>query len=226
MAGVAAIGARPRFMPRYAKLNYSHPLSNGLIFCGIPALGTDLVDNRNCTTFNADRSPSMFGFTSRVAWPNAQTADTAILSGAHTIGIAASFLGTPSSTIAAFDRSNYSSEASNAGWALNYINTSRIRYNVFNNNGAANYALDTTAMSNHGTVVGTSDGSTRRSIYIDGLRSNTTTSGNFVPNNSTDNLAMNAGGGTAVTVACIWGRQLSDNEIAMFAADPFCMLSY
>lgn len=224
MAGVAAIGVRQRFNPLNARLNYSHPLAVGLVFCGIPYLGVDLMKNRNATSFASGRNPGAFGAARRATWANARTTDMSFTTGGHTLAVAFNFLGTVSSNEPALRRGSYNSEGSNTGYEFGGSATNRAKYTMFRNNGSSNYVFQSSTIPRNGVLVATTDGTTKR-LYENGLQTTSSTSGNLLPVDSTADVNINFGG-TSASIACAWSRVLSTNEIAMFTADPYCVLSY
>lgn len=226
MAGVAAIGARQRFNPLNARMNYSHPLAKDLVFCGIVYLGVDLMKNRNCFDFRAEKNPGGFGVARQIRFTAEQTTDMTFTAGSFTLAIANNYIGTPAGGENTFRRSSYTSEATNAGWNMqaNVSGTAVTRVQLSRNNGAANYDFTSGTLPRHGTTVFTTDGVTKK-IFTDGLETASSTTGNLLPLDANTTVQMNFGN-TSVSIACAWNRVLSTNEIAMFHADPYCMLSY
>lgn len=224
MAGVAAIGVRQRFNPLNARMNYSHPLAAGLVFCGIPYLGVELMKNRNASSFVNERNASAFGTARRTTWDNNRTTDMSFTTGSFTIATAYNILGTVSAAQPSLRRGSYSSEGNNQGYEFGAGGTNRALFVIFRNNGSSNYMLDTTNFSRQVVQFGTSDGTTKR-IYNGALQATSSTSGNLLPVDSTADVNINFGG-TSASIACAWNRVLSTNEIAMYAADPYCLLSY
>lgn len=222
MAGVAAIGARQRFNPLNARMNYSHPLAKDLVFCGLPYLGVDLAKNRNAFTFTNARKAGMYGFACEVEWDANRTTDMEFTTGSFTIAIAQSVNNTANHT--AFKRGTYTSETVNSGFQLYQHSTPASRFVIFANNGGTSYIQDAQRRVYHGTITGTGDGTTKR-IYCDSRQEDSSTTGNQRPITTTGSVAINDGD-TSTSLACAWNRVLSTNEIAMFTADPYCMLSY
>lgn len=220
MAGVAAIGVRRGFVPQHAILNSSHPLAVGLVFCGIPALGYELAKNRPVSSSLAEKTPSSYGFSSRATWSNASTVDMEFSSGSHTNAVAYNYFGAPSGAQKFFRRSTYVSESSNSGWELNGNTGPVTNYTLFRND--SNYVFSASAFVYDGVAVGISDGTTKR-IYINSQQITSSTTGNLLPVATTADVNMSFGG--SATIACSWDRVLTSNEIAMFVADPFCMLN-
>jgi hypothetical protein len=144
--------------------------------------------------------------------------------GSFTIATAYNYLGTVSSSEPSFRRGGYTSEATNQGWQFGAGGTNRATLTLFRNNGSSNYLLEA-GISRQVVQFGTSDGTTKR-IYNDALQAVSSTSGNLLPvEHLTADVNINFGG-TSASIACAWNRVLSTNEIAMYAADPYCLLSY
>lgn len=224
MAGVAAIGARQRFNPLNARMNYSHPLAMGLVFYGLPYLGVDLMKNRNADSFLGYRDAGGFGAACRLAWTNARTTDMSFTTGAHTIGMAYNFVGSASFGQQVIRRASYTSETVNSGWEHG-VQTGTLSMNVmFRNNGSLNYLFTSSTFLRHVVQFSTTNGTTKQ-IYGNALQLASSTSGNLLPVDSTTDLDMNFSS-TSASVVCAWSRVLSTNEIAMFTADPYCILSY
>jgi len=225
MAGVAAIGARQRFNPLGARMNYSHPLAKDLVFCGTPYSGVDFAKSRNVSSFQGDRNAGPFGAARRALWTNANTTDMSFTTGSHTLAVATNALGTITSSSLAFRRSAYVSETSNTGWGMGGTGTDSTLYEIFRDNSLSNYNFTATDFPRHSVIVTSSDGTTK-SIYHNALQAASSTSGNLLPIDSVANVNINFSSTQSAAIACAWNRVLSTNEIAMFVADPFCMLSY
>lgn len=226
MAGVAAIGVRQRFNPLNARMNYSHPLAKDLLFCGIVYLGVDLMKNRNCFDSRTEKNPGGFGVARQIRFDADRTTDMTFTTGSFTVAAATNFLGTPTGGENIFRRSNYTSESSNAGWNLqfNVSGGATTNLEIFRNNSSASYTFQASGLARHGTSVSTSDGVTKK-IFSNGLEIGSSTTGNLNPLDANTTVQMNFGA-TSASIACAWNRVLSTNEIAMFHADPYCMLSY
>lgn len=224
-----ALGVRRRFVPSSASVDWSHPLAQGLQFCGVSSLGLDLAKNRIGSVSGHTNTSSVYGPTKLVSWTNAQTTDLAFTSGPYTIATA-SVLSANNTYYASMDRSVYVSESNSQGWAMQSRPNSDARPGLssisLRNNSVANYVIHTGTLAPLGSYVHLvrSNGSNLRELFVDGLR-RATNANNANPVSSSANLTMTVTSFT-VTLGLCWSRSLSDNEIAMLTADPFCFLRY
>lgn len=224
MAGVASVGARKRFVPNSARLNYSHPLAAGLLFCGVPRLGVDLARNMVGTRRGPVDAASQFGAAFDMSWANNITGHLELTSGPHSIAIAFSKNIFSTNYTVSIARYTFTSASSNTGWALGGTldSASTQNYTVYSN--LANELIATTS-TYHGTQFGTSDGTTRR-LFLDMIQSNQSSSSPIFPLATTGELRMGDNSNHRVALACIWNRTLNDAERSLFVEDPFCLLSY
>jgi hypothetical protein len=204
-----------------------------LEFCGIPSIGLDLAKNRVGSNISVagqthGTRPSVFGPTFVANWSNASTTDLAFTSGPFTVAIAARLLST-SSFFTTFSRGNYVSETNNQGWYTQFRSSSSIGTSMlsFRNNGSSQYMLATNVSepTDNYVQVTRSNGVNLRELFV--IRNTQT---NFVSTaNNANPIASTATtfvgtNDNVVSIALGWSRSLSDNEIALFNADPFCML--
>lgn len=229
MPGVAAIGVRQRFTPLSAKMNWSHPLTHRILFCGVPHLGVEYAKSRPATNgpLATEQGASAFGTAMYGLWTNAATTDLQFLSGAFTVAQAYTNKDFTNSYTRCFTRFTYTSETANDGWELRHGQSGFPQTCMFRNNGSSAYLLQGATTLDHGILILTSTGASR-SLYVNALVSSTSTTGNLNPVATTANTSVNWSGTGKLpgSIACAWDRVLSAGEIAMFVADPFCMLSY
>lgn len=229
-----ALGLRKRFVPLAASVDWSHSLASDLEFCGVPTLGIDLAKMRPATfvaasgqTYSSDASG--FGATLTVSWANNATTDLAFLSGPFTVAVAARLLNVDATQVS-FGRSAYVSESNNQGWALqrrmSSSGTRGFSFTSYQNNAASSYACTNavTAVAQTYVQIGRSNGSNLRENFVNGTRLATNVN-NANPVNSTEPLLIGTLNNVP-TIAVAWSRALSNNEIAMFTADPFALLRY
>jgi len=229
-----ALGVRKRFVPLSASVDWSHPLSANLEFCGVPTLGLDLAKMRPATFVAASgqtytSSASGFGATITASWANNQTTDLAFLSGPFSVAVGARLLNIDVRDVS-FGRSLYSSESINQGWVLQRRESSSITrgfsFSSFGNNTSASYACSNlvTAVAQTYVQVGRSNGSNLRENFVNGTRL-ATNSANPNPLSTTEPLLIGTTSNVP-TIALAWSRSLTDAEVAMLTADPFCLLRY
>lgn len=229
-----ALGLRKRFTPLAASLDWSHPLAADLEFCGVPTLGVDLAKMRPAKflaasgqTYSSDASG--FGATLTASWANNATTDLAFLSGPFTVAVAARLLNVDATQVS-FGRSAYVSESNSQGWLLqrrpSVSGTRGFSFTSFRNNSAANYACSNAiaAVAQTYVQVGRSNGSNLRENFVNGIQLATNVN-NSNPVDSTEPLLVGTLNNVP-TIAIAWSRALSNNEIAMFTADPFSLLRY
>ncbi len=125
----------------------------------------------------------------------------------------------------------YSSEGSNSGWDLQLRSlddgAAGLNFVIFNNGAGGQYLCQFIGGFTAGDqmVLGTSDGSSTKSIYS-GLSKTTHATAHFSPASSASSALSVAGnaGTSKLYVGCAWGRQLSDAEVQAFYLDPFSMI--
>lgn len=222
-----AIGLRPRFAPNpaTARVDWSHPLAQGLMFYALG--GIDLVTRAAlspqpaASTASPTRSgPAVGGgiiagsTLPSTTFPTARCSMFAVASYGAGTGYESTVAFHGSSTGAGllFDRSNGRLTYLNRAIAVHDLATGLSRNTV--------YTIGSTCAGNGGTIVG----------YIDGNRQSTATLGTMNPVTTgsywllaTDNGNL-AAADSRLTCGGIWNRVLSDAEMAQVHADPFCML--
>lgn len=222
--------------PPGAKLDWSHPLTIGLIsyFVCNEGGGTprDLVRDRGSSAEGTWGS-GMRGVTCR-NWQcvPALSEDVDITSGPWSVAAgfqqgAAHVAGQYAEVL---KHRNYVNETTNQGWALRILSNSENVYafEVYRNGSAASYRLTSTSpqdagANKHHTIVGTSSGSLRI-LYFDGQKQNSTA-------NNTNPLASTAEGiGQSTPVSDgtswggVWSRELTPQEALWLHAEPYDFL--
>lgn len=230
-----AIGVRRQFIPQTAKVDLAHPLSAGLVFCFIPSIAKDLVNGLqmgNAGIVVEGFGNTGYGFTIKMSFSNASTTNQAYTSGPFSVGVACKRPNASTYPIA-FSRGRWDGNLNTSGWSIQHFPTSTAwSFNV--GRGDSNYSLgaNVTFAVGTDTVVGTSNGVNQRRIYVNGRLMNSGTN-NINPLTTPNGVSIGRGeafepGGASVdsAICCSWNRLLSQNEVAMFATDPFCLLSY
>lgn len=233
-----AIGVRKRFLSSKASLDFSHPLANGMLFCGVPSLNTDFARQRRMwgtfTQSVSGQTPyerSKFGPGPAMYLPYFESLDFAFGSGAFSVAAAGT---TRAGTSGAFFGRGYS-YFYGGGWALARESDSKWNFKIMNvaQDSLQDCKASTTSVAGDNVVIGTSNGVNARSLYLDGVLMNTvstlvntttptyTGSGLFVGNGYSFN-GWNVYYPT--TIACAWNRELNEQDVRMFTDDPFCML--
>jgi len=229
-----ALGVRRRFVPSSASVDWSHPLAQGLEFCGIPSISLDIAKGRVATNVVSapqvyGERPSDFGLATVARWENNATTDLGFTSGPFSIAVINTVFDN-TGYFTSFGRSAYVSESNNQGWELSSRPTADTRRGLSfvsnRNNNVTSYALSTLVVASPGTYVhvGRSNGSNLRELFINGLRLNSTAS-NINPLSSTGPLFLGTSN-NATVIALAWNRSINNNEIAMLTSSPFCLLRY
>lgn len=229
-----ALGVRRRHVPTSAAVDWSHSLAQNLQFCGLSHLALDIAKNRKGVSIPTapqvyGARSSAFGLATVAAWDNASTTDLAFTSGPWTVAVVGQVYGV-SAQYEMFGRSVYVSESSNQGWAIQSRPTSSatrgLGFVSYNNNAAASYVCTNATLATLGTyvAVGRSNGSNLREVFHNGLRIATNVN-NPNPPASAGVLTLGTDNTTGV-IGYAWNRALTNTEIGMLTADPFCLLRY
>lgn len=227
-----ALGLRKAFTPNYAAVDWSHPLSQRLEFCGVPSLGLDLAKMRPATSVAASGQtyellPSRYGQSLIANWSNASTTDLAFTSGPFTLAVVSNLSGT-STAYNAFARRVYVDEANNQGWGmqLRFLSPLGANFQSLRNNSVTFWQCTPSSTIATGSYVhvGRSNGTNFRELFQNGLRI-AATSANANPVDSSGDLILGSQGATT-SIGLAWSRFLTNVEIAQLTADPFCMLRY
>lgn len=232
MPGIA-IGARPRFAPAYPKINYSHPLSAGLIGCVYTPLLKNLSTQQPgfAATVLTKTSPTLFGESLTFRQSSVFSPELSLASGPWTIGCSYTIKGTTGYYPDSWYRQRYISATDCQGWVLTGNNTTLNASVVMRRNDNGEFP-SSTKYSGSGTNIAVSNGINLVEQYLNALRVSSTSTANANPLDLAGNTQLRVGtyssadNEVGVTIACAWSRVLSLNEITMFEADPFCMLSY
>lgn len=235
-----AIGVRQRFLSSRSSLDFSHPLTNGMIFCAVPVLNTDFARQRRTSfayTYTVfGQTPferSKFGPGPGMYFTWNESLLFSFTSGAFSIGAAGSSRSGVNGAL--FGRGYYYFYS--GGWALVRESDSKWNFKLMNNaqDSLQDCKAPNASPAGDNVIVGTSNGVDARKLYVDGQLANTvSTLVNATTGGSTStNYGMYVGNGYAfagwsnyypTTIACAWNRELTQQEVSLFSADPFCML--
>jgi len=229
MPGVLQYGRPRRALPRARqRINWDHPLAQGLVWCEMPRDQRELVTGLAPSSAPANATATRYGQgLGTTAYSNATTSALAFTSGPFTV-MSVARIADVSNYWDLFSRLAYSSESVNSGWAIQHRPGSGlgkgIGFVVFNNNGELNYALTpgTAATVGDYVVAGVSDGTTR-SLWINGVRANTTTN-NPSPASTAGDLASGSTSNVLAVLNLAWKRALPTDQILAAYDDPFQML--
>jgi len=227
-----ALGLRKGFVPNSANIDWAHPLSSRLEFCGVPSLGLDLAKMRpailTATSGQTHGSkPDRYGPSLIANWSNADTTDLAFTSGPWTLAVVTHLYG-GGAFYDTFRRHVYVGESNNQGWGIQ-INTTAppgASFLSFRNNSAANWrcSQNQTIPFRSYVHIARSNGSNLRELFANGLRV-AFVSTNVNPVDSAGSLILGNADVTS-SIGFAWSRSLSNNDIALLTADPFCILRY
>lgn len=121
----------------------------------------------------------------------------------------------------------YSDESTNKGWGLTTRgDTDKFAFLSMNNNGSANYRLESNTLvaSGNWSLVGTSDGITRR-LYVNGKQETTTTTNANPATALGVSIGNSTGNYKCHNYICVaWARELSADEISKWHRNPFGLL--
>lgn len=211
-----------------ARIDWSHPLANGLQSCCVEVGSGFVVDlakprSASSTTPNVRSLGSTAG-----AWsiPSAATTDLNFSSGGWSIA-AIGYLSTTSGTSfdTLFGRSVYVDETNNQGWGVG-IDTPNLTWRsfVFDNNGVGGYNTAGPPLTVGNIQLGISSDGFAGSLYVNGAAFASLGAVNVSPLTSAGPLTA----GSALLemyVGCAWSRNLSPAEMRQFYLDPYCFLS-
>lgn len=240
-----AIGLRPAFAPRSAVIDWSHPLSQSLEFCVVPAVSVHDLARGYPAVRNGSPAVSRNKFGEAVRLASA-TSDFLEYTGVPD----APFLGALSvlwvgnvQTASAFRslvHKHASNGANNSPFSLLTDNSaSPQKLTLSRASSGSNRNYDTTAGClpvgvDNVVVMTTPSGivNTTPAIYVNGLAQATTGVGpstfNATGSGASIRIGRRADGAVQangdVSIVALWSRALSANEVAALTADPFQML--
>lgn len=211
------------------RINFAHPLAQGLQSLVLPAGGGSVIDlakpRRGAGGTNSLRRR---GLTVNGAWSlaAASTLDCNFTTPPWTVAAVGYLPSVPGTTSYLFSRSNFVNSGNNVGWVL-YYDSATFNCAILNNNAIGSYQLASSGVTVAGgdwTLAMSTDGTTRR-FYINGTLNGSSTGLNLTAASATTfNMSNNFSDTTfELGVGACWSRTLSDSEMRQFHYDPLCM---
>lgn len=224
--GIPPGGQKPR-------INSGHTLAAGLRWCSVSAWGAELVGGRayapaplvDAGPYGLGVLPAKF----QTMATNAATAELGFTTGAFSVAALFWLPAAVTGYADVFCRALYVDETNNQGWSIYIDPTDQKVGSAFYSNSAftvySQKAVNALVPQNLYLVTATSNGSTLRTISVNGLRETSGSTGLNPAATTADVMWDETVGNEVVSIGTwAWARELTRDEIAFHWRDPFGML--